>query len=141
MGTNSRYILIAEDDEDDQFLLRLAFSEARASNTLVFVQNGIELLGFFNESGRVHELGLPALLIVDLNMPKKNGREAIRELSERSVYRHFPTVVFSTTVNEFERSRCEELGITSFFVKPSDFNQLVGLVAQFTEIAGGEHGR
>ena len=131
----NNYILIAEDDEDDRFLLKLAFTEAKANNTLVFVQNGIELLGFFDETGKVHELGLPALLIVDLNMPKKNGSEAIRELSEKNLLRDFPTVVFSTTVNDFERSRCEEMGITNFFVKPSDFSQLVFLASRFVEMA------
>lgn len=130
-----KYILIAEDDEDDQFLLRLAFKEVSEGSNLVFVQNGIDLLNHFKAIEQGLIVGLPSLLIVDLNMPKKNGREAIKELSQKKdIYTQFPTIIFSTTGNEIERSRCEELGISNFFVKPAEYNQLVLLVTQFKEI-------
>ena len=130
-----KYILIAEDDEDDQFLLRLAFKEVSEGSNLVFVQNGIDLLNHFKAIEQGLIVGLPSLLIVDLNMPKKNGREAIKELSKKKdIYTQFPTIIFSTTGNEIERSRCEELGISNFFVKPAEYNQLVLLVTQFKEI-------
>ena len=129
------YILIAEDDEDDQFLLKLAFKEVAVDANLVFVEDGIALLNFFNkiEAGEIKVY--PSLLIVDLNMPKKNGREAIKELCERKIYKRFPTIIFSTTGNELERSRCEDLGVNNFFVKPSDYNHLLELVLKFNDIA------
>ncbi|MCC6369468.1 MAG: response regulator [Bacteroidia bacterium] len=129
-----KYILIAEDDEDDQFLIKLAFKEISNEMNLVFVENGIELIYFFKkiEDGL---MGLPALLVVDLNMPKKNGREALRELSQKNNYRQFPKVIFSTTGNELERSRCEELGINDYFVKPSDYNSLLAIVKEFQKMA------
>ena len=129
-----KYILIAEDDEDDQFLIKLAFKEISNEMNLVFVENGIELIHFFKkiEDGL---MGLPALLVVDLNMPKKNGREALRELSQKNYYRQFPKVIFSTTGNELERSRCEELGINDYFVKPSDYNSLLDIVKEFQKMA------
>ncbi len=129
------YILIAEDDEDDQLLLTSAFSEVQTSAKLVFVENGIELLDHFRsfDEGGVREL--PALLIVDLNMPKKNGREAIRELVQKEYFRKFPTIIFSTTGNELERERCRQLGITDFFVKPSNFQRLKQMVTQFKDMA------
>jgi CheY-like chemotaxis protein len=130
-----KYILIAEDDEDDQFLLRLAFKEVSIESNLVFVENGIDLLNHFKLIEEGVNAHLPSLLIVDLNMPKKNGREAIKELSQnKEIYNQFPTIIFSTTGNEIERSRCEELGINNFFVKPSDYNQLIKLVRHFKEI-------
>jgi CheY-like chemotaxis protein len=129
------YILIAEDDEDDQMLLKAAFSEVQNTAKLVFVENGIELINHFRsfEEGRIAVL--PSLLIVDLNMPKKNGREAIRELAEKDYFRKFPTVIFSTTGSEFERERCKQLGISDFFVKPSNFQLLTQMVRQFRDMA------
>jgi CheY-like chemotaxis protein len=135
MLQNSRYILIAEDDEDDQLLLVSAFNEIGQNMELVFVENGIELVNHFRkfEEGSID--ALPALLIVDLNMPKKNGREAIRELVSRHYFRNFPTIIFSTTGNEMERTRCRELGINDFFVKPSNFHLLKEIVSRFTQMA------
>ena len=131
MEDPSRYILIAEDDEDDQFLLATAFKEISNSTELVFVENGIDLINHFQkyDTGLIQQL--PSLLIVDLNMPKKNGREAIKELLQKNYFRSFPTVVFSTTMNELEKKRCRELGIDEFFVKPSSYYGLQEMVERF----------
>ena len=128
------YILIAEDDEDDQYLLSSAFKEIESGIELVFVQNGIELLSHFT---RVDEgkFDLPSLLVVDLNMPKKNGKEAIRELVTKAYFKNFPTIIFSTTGNELERTRCAELGISEYFVKPSNYRTLLQVVSRFQELA------
>lgn len=135
MVTMSRYILIAEDDEDDQFLLVSAFREISEDTRLVFVENGIELINHFQKFDTGDISTLPSLLIVDLNMPKKNGKEAIRELIGKNYFRSFPTIVFSTTGNEIEKSRCRELGIDDFFVKPSNYESLLSIVSQFNEMA------
>lgn len=128
----SAYILIAEDDEDDQFLLLSAFREVSQDFELIFVKNGIELLEYFTKFDQgIYNL-LPSLLIVDLNMPKKNGKEAISELITRDYFTNFKTLVFSTTANEIEIQRCREMGINDFFVKPSNYNALLELVKEFT---------
>lgn len=129
------YILIAEDDEDDQFLLKTAFTELVPGVELFFVSNGLDILNHFKkfESGSIKYL--PSLLIVDLNMPKKNGSEAIKELVTKSYFKNFHTLVFSTTGSELERKRCSEIGIKEFFVKPSSYNELLNLVKQFGELA------
>lgn len=129
------YILIAEDDEDDQFLLKSAFTEIDYDIDLVFVNNGIDLLDHFRkfDSGVISRL--PLLLVVDLNMPKKNGKESIRELSARSYFRDFTTIVFSTTSNDAEKNKCRELGIDKFFVKPSNYKDLIEVVNTFKALA------
>ena len=132
---DKHYILIAEDDEDDQLLLVSAFNEVHNNAMLVFVENGIELIDHFRRFDEGSIPRLPSLLIVDLNMPKKNGREAIKELVEKDYFRDFPTIIFSTTGNELERDRCRELGISDFFVKPSNFVRLKQMVTQFKDIA------
>ncbi|MES2681437.1 MAG: response regulator [Bacteroidota bacterium] len=131
----TRYILIAEDDEDDQFLLHSAFKEVSDDVQLVFVENGLELIDHFLkfEKGIIKQL--PSLLIVDLNMPKKNGKEAIEELRVKRYFTSFPTLVFSTTGNEMEKMRCRELGVDNFFVKPSNYGSLLSIVSKFKEMS------
>lgn len=133
--SKSNYILIAEDDEDDQFLLISAFKEISEEVELIFVENGIELLDHFKKFDEGLIRDLPSLMIVDLNMPKKNGKEAIRELLDKPYFRSFPTIIFSTTGNEMEKSRCRELGIDDFFVKPSNYESLLSIVSQFKQMA------
>lgn len=129
------YILIAEDDEDDQFLLSSAFKEISGDTELVFVENGIELLDHFRKFDDGTLKRLPALLIVDLNMPKKNGKEAIRELLGKDYFRSFKTIIFSTTGNEIEKMKCRDMGINDFFVKPSDYTTLLDVVTEFRKLA------
>jgi len=128
------YILIAEDDEDDQYLLSSAFKDLESNIELVFVQNGIELINHFAHVDE-GKYALPSLMIVDLNMPKKNGKEAIRELLAKTYFRHFPTIIFSTTGNEIERTRCAELGVNEYVVKPSNYRSLLEMVSKFQELA------
>jgi CheY-like chemotaxis protein len=130
------YILIAEDDEDDQMLLVSAFKDISRDIELIFVENGIELLNHFRKIDEGVIPALPSLLIVDLNMPKKNGKEAIGELIKKSYFKWFPTIIFSTTGNELEKNRCRELGIEAFFVKPSNYTSLLNIVQKFRELAG-----
>ncbi len=129
------YILIAEDDEDDQFLLISAFKEVAPNCELIFVQNGIELLDHFFKYDEGEVNTLPALLIVDLNMPKKNGKEALEELVRRQYFKDFRTLVFSTTANDIEKQRCSALGVKDFFVKPSNYSSLLSIVRDFSQLA------
>lgn len=129
------YILIAEDDEDDQFLLKSAFGETEYNVDLVFVNNGIDLLNHFSKVDNGSISRLPLLLVVDLNMPKKNGKEAIRELSAKAYFKDFTTIIFSTTSNDAEKNRCRELGVNDFFVKPSNYKDLIEVVNTFKSMA------
>ena len=130
-----RYILIAEDDEDDQFLISSAFKEVSGDVSLIFVENGIELIDHFSKFDAGVISSLPSLLIVDLNMPRKNGKEAISELKNKDYFNSFPTIIFSTTGNEIEKNKCRDLGINDFFVKPSDYNVLLTIVSKFRQLA------
>jgi CheY-like chemotaxis protein len=131
----SSYILIAEDDEDDQFLLTSAFKEISKEFELIFVHNGIELLEHFKKVDGGDLLTLPSLLIVDLNMPKKNGKEALEELVHRTYFSNFKTLVFSTTANDLEKKRCNEIGVRDFYVKPSNYKDLLTMVREFAAYA------
>jgi CheY-like chemotaxis protein len=131
----NKYLIIAEDDEDDRFLMKSAFIETGNTAELVFVSDGLELVNHFKkiDSGEIKHL--PSLLIVDLNMPKKNGREAISEIKDKSYFDAFPTIVFSTSDNQLEREKCKSLGIQNFYVKPPSYSKLLEMVVEFKNLA------
>ena len=123
-------ILIGEDDADDRFLLRTAFEENGYSDTLHFVENGVQLLDYLYDisEGEIFEQ-LPHFILLDLNMPKKDGREVLKELKSNPLFKQVPVIIFSTTNNEHEMRRCYELGANSYITKPNSFENLVKTVA------------
>jgi CheY-like chemotaxis protein len=129
------YILIAEDDADDRFLLETAFEECGYKDKLIFVENGIELMHFLDEEKLRNEVDrkLPVFIMLDLNMPKKDGREVLKELKENPKYKTIPVVIFTTTKNESEIRRCYELGANSYVVKPCDFENLIKVIGQIRD--------
>ncbi len=121
-------ILIAEDDADDRYLLQSAFEENGYSDKLVFVENGVELLDFLHQiDGNL--VKLPRFILLDLNMPKKDGREVLKEIKQNQYFKQIPIIIFSTTNNEQEMKRCYELGANSYITKPNSFENLIKTVA------------
>ena len=124
------FILIAEDDADDRFLLQAAFEENRFNDKLHFVENGVELLDFLQRHTQNEQPArMPHFILLDLNMPKKDGREVLRELKQHPIYKKIPVIIFSTTNNEQEMRRCYELGANSYITKPNSFENLIKMVA------------
>ncbi len=127
---NSPFILIAEDDADDRFLIRTAFEEKGFTDKIEFVENGVELLAFLQKisvsnKGEQH---FPGFILLDLNMPKKDGREVLKEVKQHPLYKKIPVIVFTTTRNELEIKRCYELGANTYIVKPISFEALLKVV-------------
>jgi len=123
-------ILVAEDDMDDRFLLQTAFSESGDQEVLAFVENGMEVLDYLNaiaEKGDEH--AFPELIILDLNMPKKNGKEVLAEIKQSSLFKKIPVIIYTTTKNEIEVKKCYELGANTYIVKPITFEALREVVS------------
>ncbi|MFO0577677.1 MAG: response regulator [Polyangia bacterium] len=121
-------LLIAEDDLEDQMLTRDALVESRLANDLRFVQDGEELLQYLRQEGPFAEAGAapqPGLILLDLNMPKKDGREALREIKADPVLRHIPIVVLTTSKADEDIFRTYDLGVSSFITKPVSFQGLI----------------
>ena len=133
---NAPYILIAEDDEDDRLLLTSAFLDSKIKQRIIFVNNGVEVLKHFEKIELENKTSYPALLILDLNMPKVNGKQVLSELNLKSYFNQFNTVIFSTTSCENEMKNCMELGISKYFVKPTGYKALLDVVNQFCLLAG-----
>jgi CheY-like chemotaxis protein len=128
---NNQPILIAEDDADDRYLLQTAFKEVGCAEQIDFVENGIEVLSYLDNiyAGNDIEIkSLPGFILLDLNMPKKDGREVLKELKQHPVFKKIPIIVFTTTKNEIEIKRCYELGANSYIVKPISFDALLKVV-------------
>jgi CheY-like chemotaxis protein len=121
-------ILCADDDAEDRMLLQDAWQESRLCNNLHFVEDGEELLEYLHRRGRFSELSgepLPGLILLDLNMPRKDGREAIREIKADDALRMIPIVILTTSKAEEDILRAYDLGVSAFIVKPVTFQSLV----------------
>ena len=121
-------ILIADDDPDDRLMTRDAFRECRLQNPLQFVGNGEELMDYLQRRGKYADEAtypMPGLVLLDLNMPRKDGREALREIKENAELRRIPIIVLTTSKAEIDIYRSYDLGVNSFIVKPVTFDSLV----------------
>jgi CheY-like chemotaxis protein len=124
-------ILIADDDADDRMLIEDAFRESRLSNPLHFAENGEELLHFLRGQGKFEGRDvshLPKLILLDLNMPKMDGRTALKHLKADPALRRIPVVVLTTSKAEEDILRTYDLGVSSFITKPVTFQGLVDVV-------------
>ncbi len=127
---SQQYILIAEDDADDRLLLETAFQENGFSDQLIFVKDGLELTRFLETLKQDTLENVPVFILLDLNMPKKDGREVLKEMKQSIDFKKIPVVVFTTTKNEYEIKRCYELGANTYVVKPVSFDELVRVIRE-----------
>jgi CheY-like chemotaxis protein len=123
-------ILMADDDEDDILLTTKALKKGKLLNTLFSVSNGEELLDYLLRRGKYADADdtsapLPGLILLDLNMPKKDGREALREIKTHPELQDIPVVVFTTSKAEEDIYRSYRLGVNSFVTKPVTFEKLI----------------
>lgn len=121
-------ILLADDDEDDRMLARDALAESRLANDLYMVSDGEELMDYLLRRGGYAEPAespRPGLILLDLNMPKMDGREALKEIKSHPNLRQIPVVVLTTSQAEEDIYRTYDLGANSFITKPVMFASLV----------------
>lgn len=127
----SVHILVADDDPDDCLLTREAFRECRLVNQVHFVHNGEELLNYLRgvpPFGDRRRHPLPGLILLDLNMPLKDGREALAEIKADPRLRSIPVVILTTSTEEEDILRSYDLGVSSYICKPVSFSGLLEVV-------------
>lgn len=133
MKTDSKpiTILMADDDPDDRLLVKEAFEENRLINELATVEDGEELMDFLYKRGKFFESTVtPGLILLDLNMPRKSGHEALKEIKADPKLRRLPVVILTTSKAEEDIIRSYDLGVNSFIVKPVTFEALVELIRE-----------
>lgn len=124
-------ILMADDDADDRQMTKDAFEENRLTNDLRFVENGVELMDYLYRRGKYtdpEQSPRPGLILLDLNMPKKDGREALEEIKKDPNLCAIPIVVLTTSKQEEDIHRSYQLHANSYITKPVTFDQLVNVV-------------
>jgi CheY-like chemotaxis protein len=123
-------ILMAEDDPDDRLMTQEAFRECDVAHELRFVRDGEELLDYLlnrgEHAGAAH--ALPAMILLDLNMPRKDGREALREIRADPALRDIPVVVLTTSSADEDALRARAEGIDAYLTKPVSFAGMLGMV-------------
>lgn len=135
-GTRAITVLIAEDDEDDILLTRDALNESRLCDSFDSVRDGEELLDFLRAKGRhAGRKGLdpPGLILLDLNMPKMGGRQALRAIRSDTSIPFVPIVVLSTSQDARDMHDAYAHGANSYIVKPNDFDDLVAIMDTMIE--------
>ncbi len=124
-------ILMADDDPDDRQLTREAFEEARLANDLRFVEDGVELMDYLNRRGKFADPAdspRPGIILLDLNMPRKDGREALQEIRNDPRFRSIRVIVMTTSKAEEDIIRSYTLSAASYITKPITFDGLVDVV-------------
>jgi CheY-like chemotaxis protein len=121
---------MADDDDDDRRLTREALLEGRLANDLRFVENGEELMDFLRHQGKYAtcDAPRPGLILLDLNMPRKDGRTVLKEIKSDPELRQIPVVVLTTSQADEDIFKSYDLGVNSYIVKPVTFDALVDIL-------------
>ena len=129
--TKSINLLIADDDPDDRMMTQAALEESYLLNSLYFVENGQELMDFLKRRGKYTDPATsprPDLILLDLNMPRKDGREALMEIKADPDLRAVPIIVLTTSKSEQDILKSYDLGVNCFISKPVLFEELIEVV-------------
>lgn len=127
-------ILMAEDDADDRFLMEQALRETGTCLDFRFVEDGEELMDYLLRSGKYTDPELsprPVLIFLDLNMPKKDGRQAAVEIKANPDLRRIPVVIWTTSDEREDKIQCQKAGVDVFMTKPVSYSELVNSVRTF----------
>lgn len=116
-------VLIADDDPDDRLMMQEAFAERYRECRVCFAHDGAQLMRILDQEE------LPDLILLDLNMPFKDGREALKEIKSSSALRHIPTVIMTTSDNEEDIRFCYHAGANSYIAKPSTYSEILDIVS------------
>jgi two-component system response regulator len=131
--TRAAEILLVEDNENDVILTRMAFEQAKLVIRLHHVQDGEQCLAFLRKQGQYAGAPTPDIILLDLNMPRMDGREVLAEISGDENLRHLPVVILTTSSAEQEILKMYKLRCSSYIIKPVDFEQFVRVIRLFND--------
>ncbi|NNE54712.1 MAG: response regulator [Flavobacteriales bacterium] len=135
MERNSPIILIAEDDPDDRLIIEEALEENQSKTTIKFVHDGQELIDYLEQAEKqAADHAMPNVIMLDLNMPKIDGREALRYVKGNVLFKKIPTIILTTSRAAEDIEASYDLGVNSFITKPSNFSgmtEIIGLINKY----------
>jgi CheY-like chemotaxis protein len=126
-------VLLVEDDPGDVLLIREAFEDNKVRNRLHVVADGVEALTFLRREGEHADAPQPDLVLLDLNLPRKDGREVLAEVKGDDALQHIPVVVLTTSKAEEDVLRSYKLHANAYVTKPVDFDRFIDVVRQIDE--------
>jgi two-component system response regulator len=129
--SNPIRIVVADDDADDRMMIKDAFEESKLGNPVDFVEDGVQLMEYLRREGDYRHLAsqpFPGFILLDLNMPRKDGRTALKEIKESAELHRIPIVILTTSKAEEDIIKTYNLGVNSFICKPVSFDKLVDIV-------------
>jgi CheY-like chemotaxis protein len=131
MNTEPMEILLVEDNEDDILLEQEARADAILVNLMYVVRDGDEAIIYLRRQGKYHNAQVPGLILLDINMPKKNGFEVLNEIKADPALMHIPVVMLTTSDSESDIVKSYAKGACSFITKPMDFDKFREVIRQF----------
>ena len=126
-------VLLVEDDPGDTLMIKEAFEDNKVQNNLVCVQDGVEAMQYLRREGQYADAARPDLVLLDLNLPRKDGREVLQEIKDDPELRTIPVVVLTTSEAEEDILRSYELHANAYVTKPVDFDRFIAVVRQIDE--------
>jgi CheY-like chemotaxis protein len=132
MNTEPMEILLVEDNEDDIVLEQEALADANLVNLMCVVRDGEEAMAYLRRHGKYQKAEAPGLILLDINMPKKNGFEVLNEIKADPALMHIPVVMLTTSESEADVVKSYAKGACSYITKPMDFDKFRDVVKQFT---------
>ena len=126
-------ILMAEDSPSDADLAKEAFKNGKLLNELLIVPDGVEAMAYMRKEGKYANMPRPDLIVLDLNMPKKDGRQVLAELKQDPVFKFIPVVILTTSEDEADVLKSYELQASCFVTKPMDFDKFLAVAKQIKE--------
>jgi len=126
-------ILMAEDSPSDADLAREAFKNGKILNELVIVPDGVEAMAYMRKEGKYAKVSRPDLIVLDLNMPKKDGRQVLTELKQDPVFKLIPVVILTTSEDEADVLKSYELQASCYVTKPMDFDNFLEVAKQIKQ--------
>ena len=130
-------ILLVDDDLDDREIISDAFKMIEADHLLHFESNGENAIQYVQSQFETGDL--PSLIVLDLNMPKLNGTQTLKILKSDPRFENIPVIIFSTSLNDFEKKECLNLGAHSYVIKPVYYKESVETARTFYEISKSPH--
>jgi CheY-like chemotaxis protein len=124
-------VLVVDDDSDDRFTIINAFKEIQSERLCIPLEHGDQLMKYL---ASVSPDNYPSVILLDLNMPFKDGKEVLRELKEDSRYKHIPTVVLTTSTLAKDKAIVYKLGANCFVSKPSKLNEFINIIKSISRI-------
>ncbi len=121
-------ILMADDDPDDRLMAKEALEASGLRNEMRFVEDGVELMHYLNQEASYQDAPRPGLILLDMNMPRKNGREALAELKAHPDFKRIPVVILTTSQADEDIKLGYDLGASSYITKPVTFEGLVAVM-------------